>query len=230
MFFRKAFTLAEVLITLGIIGIVAAMTLPTVINNTKNKEIETAFKKAYSILGQVTQNVVIEDLGGSIDAKSSYMLTQYFIKYYKNANLCSQGTGNGCPNLSNRNMCEFMQENYKTYNGNKKSTCIGNDAVTNTIDNATIYFDSANEEEGNLVYGKILVAIDVNGWQKRPNKWGHDMFMFQIDNSGRLLPMGADGTSYLAKNFCSETSTDTRNGYGCTVRAVSEPDYFKNLK
>lgn len=230
MFFRKAFTLAEVLITLGIIGVVAAMTLPTVINNTKNKELETALKKAYSMLGQVTQNVVIEDLGGNIDAKNSYMLTQYFIKYYKNANLCSQGSGNGCPNLSNRSMCEFMQDNYKTYNGNKKPPCIGNDAVTNTIDNSTIYFDAANEQEGNLVYGKILIAIDVNGWQKRPNKWGHDMFMFQIDNSGRLLPMGADGTSYLAKTFCSETSTDTRNGYGCTVRAISEPDYFKNLK
>lgn len=49
-FSQKAFTLAEVLITLGIIGVVAAMTLPTVINNTKNKELETAFKKTYSQL------------------------------------------------------------------------------------------------------------------------------------------------------------------------------------
>lgn len=37
----KGFTLAEVLITLGIIGVVAAMTMPTLINNTKNKELET---------------------------------------------------------------------------------------------------------------------------------------------------------------------------------------------
>ena len=41
---QKAFTLAEVLITLGIIGVVAAMTLPAVINTTKNKELETALK------------------------------------------------------------------------------------------------------------------------------------------------------------------------------------------
>ena len=34
---KKAFTMAEVLITIGIIGLVAAMTLPTVINNTRNK-------------------------------------------------------------------------------------------------------------------------------------------------------------------------------------------------
>ena len=47
--FRKAaFTLAEVLITLGIIGIVAAMTLPSVMNETRNKQSVTAFKKLYS--------------------------------------------------------------------------------------------------------------------------------------------------------------------------------------
>lgn len=42
---RHAFTLAEVLITLGIIGVVAAMTLPSVINSTKNKQLEASFKK-----------------------------------------------------------------------------------------------------------------------------------------------------------------------------------------
>lgn len=227
---KRGFTLAEVLITIGIIGVVAAMTLPAVSNNTQNKELETAFRKSYSILGQVTQRVVIEDLGGSIDANSSYALTQYFLKYYKNAELCSKGSGNGCPNITSQNMCEFMKDNYKTFNGNGKPGCVGNDAVTNTIDNSTLYFDSANEQEGDKNYGKILIAIDVNGWQKRPNKWGHDMFLFQIDSSGKLLPMGADGTSYLSKQFCSETSTDTRNGYGCTVKAVSEQDYFKKLK
>ena len=45
---KIAFTLAEVLITLGIIGVVAALTLPTVINNVHHKELETALKKQYS--------------------------------------------------------------------------------------------------------------------------------------------------------------------------------------
>lgn len=45
---KNAFTLAEVLITLGIIGIVASMTLPTLINNQRNKALQTALKKAYS--------------------------------------------------------------------------------------------------------------------------------------------------------------------------------------
>lgn len=226
----QAFTLAEVLITIGIIGVVAAMTLPTVINNTQKKELESAFKKSYSLLNQVTQRVIIDDFGGVVDANSSYMIAKDFLKYYKNAELCTKGSGNGCPNIANQSMCKFMQENYKTYNGKNKASCVGNDAVINSIDNTTIYFDSANPGEGDQTYGKMLIAIDVNSWQKKPNKLGHDMFMFQIDSSGKLFPMGVDGTSYLEKNFCSKTSTDSRNGYGCTVKAVSEPNYFNYLK
>ncbi len=46
--FKQAFTLAEVLITLGIIGVVAAMTLPSLINEHRNKQYVVAFKKMYS--------------------------------------------------------------------------------------------------------------------------------------------------------------------------------------
>jgi prepilin-type N-terminal cleavage/methylation domain-containing protein len=60
----KAFTLAEVLITLGIIGVVAAMTLPTLIQNHKNRELQTQFKKSYSTLSQILQKVVTEEYGG----------------------------------------------------------------------------------------------------------------------------------------------------------------------
>ncbi len=49
---KKAFTMAEVLITLGIIGIVAAMTFPQLIKNYQAKVYETAFKKAYSNLSK----------------------------------------------------------------------------------------------------------------------------------------------------------------------------------
>ena len=43
---NNGFTLAEVLITLGIIGVVVAMTIPTLISKYKHKEYETRFKKA----------------------------------------------------------------------------------------------------------------------------------------------------------------------------------------
>ena len=43
---KKAFTLAEVLVTLGIIGVVAAMTMPTLINNTGNEKYVAKLKKS----------------------------------------------------------------------------------------------------------------------------------------------------------------------------------------
>lgn len=59
---RQGFTLAEVLITLGIIGVVAAMTIPTLISNTNGAQFKTAYKKALSTLNQaVLMNIAMED-------------------------------------------------------------------------------------------------------------------------------------------------------------------------
>lgn len=57
----NAFTLAEVLITLGIIGVVAAMTMPTLMNQTNGAQYKAAYKKALSAIGQaVTLNVALD--------------------------------------------------------------------------------------------------------------------------------------------------------------------------
>ncbi len=60
---HAGFTLAEVLITLGIIGVVAAMTIPTLMSNTGRAEFKTAFKKVVSAVNQaVTLSVAIDYL------------------------------------------------------------------------------------------------------------------------------------------------------------------------
>jgi len=56
----KAFTLTEILITIAIIGIVAALTIPGLINNYKEKSIITALRKIYSELTQATQLATLE--------------------------------------------------------------------------------------------------------------------------------------------------------------------------
>lgn len=59
---KAAFTLAEVLITLGIIGVVAAMTMPTLINSTQGAQYKTAYKKALSVMSQaVVMNIALDD-------------------------------------------------------------------------------------------------------------------------------------------------------------------------
>lgn len=77
--------------------------------------------------------------------------------------------------------------------------------------------------------GIILISVDVNGIYKKPNRWGHDLFTFQIMNDGKLLPMGSDGTKFDKNDYCSVTSSDTINGIGCTYKALTDNDYFKNL-
>ena len=58
---KKGFTLAEVLITLAIIGVVATLTIPSVIVRTQQQEFKTAAKKAYSVLSQAVQLTEVKD-------------------------------------------------------------------------------------------------------------------------------------------------------------------------
>ena len=72
---KAAFTLAEVLITLGIIGVVAAMTMPTTIAKFQHKALETAFKKTYSSLMQAMiyaePELIFDITGGGVVGDNS---------------------------------------------------------------------------------------------------------------------------------------------------------------
>ena len=58
---KKAFTLAEVLITLAIIGVVAAISIPSVISNSQQQEFKTGLRKAVSVLNSaITMNMAID--------------------------------------------------------------------------------------------------------------------------------------------------------------------------
>ena len=72
---RFGFTLAEVLITLGIIGVVAAMTMPTLMNSTQGAQYKAAYKKALSALSQaITLNVALDEVDfGDVD-NGTYVL------------------------------------------------------------------------------------------------------------------------------------------------------------
>ena len=92
----NAFTLAEVLITLGIIGVVAAMTMPTLINQTNGAQYKAAFKKALSSISQgVTLNVALDDydfkdLSGASGSGNGTMLELL----QKRMNVVKNSTGN----------------------------------------------------------------------------------------------------------------------------------------
>ena len=60
-FRKKAFTLAEVLITLGIIGVVAAMTMPTLMANYRKSVVENKLKASYSIISNAVKMAEVEN-------------------------------------------------------------------------------------------------------------------------------------------------------------------------
>lgn len=77
---KKAFTLAEVLITLGIIGIVAAMTLPTLIGKYQKKQTVTQLKKAYTEISQLLKMSELDN--GSMEYWDYTMSGQDFYNLY----------------------------------------------------------------------------------------------------------------------------------------------------
>jgi len=61
--YKKAFSLAEVLITLAIIGVVAAMSIPALINTFQNMDFVAGLKKNNAVLSQVTSQIISENGG-----------------------------------------------------------------------------------------------------------------------------------------------------------------------
>lgn len=225
----KAFTLAEVLITLGIIGVVAAMTLPIIGQNVKNKELEVQLNKSYSVL-QNAINKMNYDKGelvlpsNSSNASLGVELKKYLV-LYKDCGLSGCETKNGTD--ENGDLAFNYSDHYKTYNN---ATKMNNSRLD---DGQFILTDSMFvmiECSGTTSVPVLLISVDVNGYNKKPNRWGHDLFTFQITSQGKFLPSGAKGTSYTNKDlYCSTTSSSNINGIGCTYYALTDKDYFKNL-
>ncbi|MCD8023924.1 MAG: type II secretion system GspH family protein, partial [Candidatus Gastranaerophilales bacterium] len=218
---KAAFTLAETLITLAIIGVVAAMTIPAVLNHTKETQMKTGLKKAQSILSEALQ--LMQEEEGIIANFANYPFRAFFPvfkTYFSNLKDCSNSE---CSYLTG----STVGNQYYTYNGS-----------TNAY---AYYFDDGQliladgmflmVEDPNAVKGTIFLSIDINGLDKKPNKWGHDLFTFQIDEqTGKLLPMGHPDTDFTDEStYCSKTSSNTKNGIACTYKALTEKDYFKNL-
>lgn len=227
-----AFNLAEVLITLGIIGIIAAITLPALINKRQNKVLEAQFKKSYSQLSQVIQSVVMDEYGSIVEIKNDEVtnFVNYISKRYVKTYSCKRGRYwtdmFEDSNFTSADVCVFIRKIYKTLN-NKSGDARFNDAIISVIDGSTIYFDVA--AEGETTYGSVLVALDVNGWKNKPNRYGYDFFVFLLEKDGKLTPMGADGSLFPEETYCSKTSAARDNGYGCTIKAFTDPHYFSNL-
>lgn len=86
---KAAFTLAEVLITLGIVGVVAALTMPTLIQNHRNNVVETKLKNFYSTFNQAIQMSIAEN--GDLNSWFIGDLSVFLSETDENGNPTSEG-------------------------------------------------------------------------------------------------------------------------------------------
>ncbi len=220
---KFGFTMAEILITLGIIGVVAALTIPTLINKYRAVEMKTRFDKAYSTISQAFELMKIDN-GGFIDG-SSYPASSFgsdFQKYFRNVKA----------NVGRANY-DISLPTYKNFAENA-------DFYKNLLDDGTIYLSDGSIiyiENPISSYNFVFIFIDINGL-KEPNVAGKDLFGFHITNDSRLIPLGVSDifSAYPvykdfdeSDNLCDETSHSIFNGICCTYKALNDKDYFKKI-
>lgn len=207
---KAAFTLAEVLITLGIIGVVAAMTMPSLIQNYQEKATVTKLKKCYSLVSQAYVSI-LNDEGGSdtLQAGDDLEMMEKFGKYLKYQKTC--GRNKGC----------FPNVTYKSVTGNGYSKW--EDDTTDRsrailTDGTLIMFNKSamREGEGNYLYAQIYV--DINGF-KGPNQLGRDFFYFYI-NPEKIVPGGAKALEEKNEGQKFTKNCIQQNGYACAAWVI----------
>lgn len=222
------FTLAEVLITIGIIGVVAALTLPSLINNYRRNELRTRFKKASSTIEQAVLSTAVE-FGmenyllpgkkyianmGTISENDRNEMNDYFLSQLKYVNTLS---GYSPSKVNSVKIYKKDGSYYNTYpilGYPKYKFYVLQDGTTF----APMVFQHHHTSDG------IKVYFDTNGPFKGPNRIGYDLFIYD--------------TGYWCHNMCS---TDIGGGnfiwYGCYEFAQSDQDpddktkgYWDSLK
>ncbi len=206
-----SFTLAEVLVTMLVIGIVAALTIPQLVQSIQDKDFKTAYKKMYSELNQAVRLMVVQK-GGSyaniydaVCSDNDCAANQFkndLEGYMSFAKTCdnAMGLADGC-----------WYDKYKF---------LGSSAGYFNSLGSTIY-SSAIMSNGTLVLirfrldGTGYFVFDINGF-KQPNTAGRDVFYINIEPDGTVRPVADAGNSVC------DPDNPTTYGYGCSEKFLYE--------
>ena len=169
---KLGFTLAEVLITLGIIGVVAAMTIPTLITNYNDKVLETQKQKTKSILANAFKmmmaNEGVTDLSLAPIASCGTDSDCYAAEFKKVLKVVSD-----VDSASNDSKIEysFSNGNSEVWSKDKLYTFVLNDGTVVSLENT-----------GGISSGAISLVVDLNGF-KSPNIGAKDLCKYVISNN-----------------------------------------------
>lgn len=240
---KRGFTLAEVLITLGIVGVVAALTAPALVMSSRNEanaarlsstvsQLESAFHNAMLSEGvdEFSQTTIAENRNSPRSVIGN--LGKYLIvatadyrtprEFYSGSATPSGMASNGS-NSNNSVALTELNRNYNNIINLKNGSTVFFKLTGNVTDEATKQLRIRN---GSSLYAtEGYCIIDVNG-KSSPNLIGRDIFLFIIGQNGSLYPRG--GADYsVAENagLWQDNCVDgnIRNeGWECTARVIAE--------
>lgn len=208
---KKGFTLAEVLITLGIIGIISALTIPAVLKNYRYHVYSVSIKKAYAQIIDATQSIMNDEMTSNFAATKASMRDSclvgeelgacYFLgKYFKVRHKCSGGMRTKC-----------VADAYKSTSG-ANAGIIRADRCIQTTNGFTIChaLNPANSQ--------ITLFIDTNG-RAEPNMTGVDAFIMNINkDNGYLSDWSDDPADCNVRS--SEYGTIADYATGCLTKVI----------
>lgn len=189
---RTGFTLAEVLITLGIIGVIASITIPPLALNYQKQQYVTTLKKAYAEFNQVLVKIAADkgcpgDLKctGLFDVGTTHQsLGSEIVQYFNVLKDCGTPAV-GClsnkiaDNFDGTSRTSWMMTNYGT-----SYKFITADNIAFIINN---YHNNCGDTGSRSVTNNMTqicgeLYVDVNGPDKGPNNFGRDIYNFYITN------------------------------------------------
>ena len=229
---KKAFTLAEVLVTLGIIGVVAAMTMPMLIANQKEKATVTKLKKSYSILNQayiraVNEHGEFKDWGFGGDSTVSTEDPETGERVYSEETIANS-------RLFLDIMTEHMSSVKKCYQPSCDISYYNPITLSGTERTKGASFNIVDLPDGSSILGGYIslstcktaqrcadFAVDINGAKNQPNVIGVDVFYFQVMPE-RIAPFGNVNTNFEFPTYCNrnQVGTNVQNGYACTAWVI----------
>ena len=214
---KLAFTLAEVLITLGIIGVVSAMTIPSLVGRVNDIKNDAILKEDYALMSQVVKLAESQDVAveGIIDSASGMKLwfDNYILPNMKTVSVCYETPG-----------CWTSGDTY-TMTGSiapssQKGIGVGGGIIIFTLPNGSnICIDGWGQGDMKSLFGvetegsSMTMYVDTNG-SKMPNAIGKDIYILCWKNGG-FVPAGADLSVNAVEANCSKYSKNSNAGYYC---------------
>lgn len=213
----RGFTLAEVLIVVAIIGVVAALVLPTVFNKVNSMVLENHRKKAMSTLANGVKMFTAQNVANP---------------YLKDTAIKRCGEDKQCIAAEVKKVFKVMDDNLSSNDTfDTAYTFVGDSSEVNVWqDNRLSYIFSTTD---GTTYGimqngadrrSLLIIADTNG-ADMPNEGGTDLCEYEFDETGHLI---TDTSACVLKAYspqiCSVTNLSACNQAQCES-LVSTFDY-----